>query len=542
MEITPSQLLSALSSQSASRSVANLETGQVITATVSKLLAPNLAELRIGQSTVQAKLTEVVQQGQQLRLEVQRQGETTQLRVVNQTAAEVDTLTNALRTALPKQTPLAPILTRLVQLTQTPLANNPVISDKVKNLIQDLVNQLPRKENLRQPQAVQQAIRQSGLFFESSLKQNSQKPSSLTQLFNTDLKARLLQISQALQQAGGNARSATPANPSPAAGSGRPAAPTSGQTQPATTASSTSTPTASRPVGSPITNPVTGQRQNTSLSTASNNNIPKPATSQPVNSVSSKPVTVQSQNIPTAATTTAKPTVPSTATPAADKPLLPASLTAQGRTGSAPTTSTPNPALAPLPGQASVLTDKGIPTRPGVTTGQPSPATANPSPRSDVPVNLIQVQQLADDIDAAVARIQMHQLNTVHAEETMRPTLIIELPVNNQEKVETFQLRIEQQDADENTPAHERLWRVSIDFDIEHLGHCLAVITVKGEHVTTDIWADSSTTTELFQQHSETLNAALTAAGLSVTRLQCHTGTPPSSTITTHKSLVNIQA
>ena len=507
MEISPSQLLTALASSPQTRSLDNLESGQVITATVSRLISPELAEIRIGQSVVQAKLTEVLQEGQQLRLQVQRSGDTTQLRVIEQAVTEVDTLTNALRTAIPKQTALAPVLSRLIQLVSNTPEKTTDLSNESRTLIKNLLDSLPTRQSVRQPANIQQSIRQSGILLEHTLQSTNQGNVDIASGLKSDLKAQLLRIAASLKQAAAvstQTSQQTSAQPGRTTVSSTTPAPAGTQTTTNTTNPQTAVPTDTSQ------NASTRAAQQTAESASPTGRQAAESGNAPANSLTSRAATSQ-QPLPDTQ-------LKDTARAAPVNPLPPS-----GISESETDTSRAQQILRAhyTPG----------------TQHSSNPATQRP----ELLNTLLHSKNLADDIDAAIARITMHQLNTIHADESNRPALILELPIQNQEKVDSFQLRIEEEDHNSETPAHERLWRVSLDFNLENLGRCYAIITVRNEHVTTDLWSENENTTRLFSQHSGLLNAALAGAGLSVTRVQCHTGNPPSATITTHKSLLNIK-
>jgi hypothetical protein len=504
MEISPSQLLSALASSPQTRSLDHLQSGQVITATVSRIISSELAEIRIGQAVVQAKLTEVLQEGQQLKLQVQRSGDITQLKVIEQAVTKTDTLTDALRTAIPRQTALAPVLSRLVQLATNASEKSAELSNESRTLIKTLIDSLPTQQSVRQPVNVQQAVRQSGILLEHTLQGANTSQTDIASALKADLKAQLLRIAASLKQAAASGTS--PAQQTATTGKSAQG-----------TATGTSTPASVTTTTAGATGNSPGQ------SNAATTAAAKPDTPVPVNQ---QATAATSEKANPAATRLAAGQTPLPDAPAKDAPRT-------LQTGALP------PVDASQAEADAGKTQQLLHTHYAANkqAGAGSPA----SQRADLLNAVLHNKNLADDVDAAVARIQMHQLNTIHTDDSNRPALILELPVQNQEKVDSFQLRIEQDEHTGDVPPHERLWRVSLDFNLEQLGRCYAIITVRNEHVTTDLWSENENTTQLFSQHSELLNAALASAGLSVTRVQCHTGNPPSTTLTTHKSLLNIK-
>jgi len=136
--------------------------------------------------------------------------------------------------------------------------------------------------------------------------------------------------------------------------------------------------------------------------------------------------------------------------------------------------------------------------------------------------------ELMRHIDSGLARVQLNQINSLPTEDRANAGLTLELPIRHGEQAEVIQLRITrdaQSDAeDPNAPGQ---WCATLAFELETLGAVRARVTVAGQLVSTDLWAEREATVELFNGHLDTLNKGLVEAGLVVGRLGCQLGTPP---------------
>ncbi len=197
--------------------VGQLLQAQALTGTVN-----NLITLRIGPTTLEAQTQTPLSAGQTLTVQVVRLGEQPILKVLPQARPILnDPLANALRTSLPKQTGLAPLLANLGLLAQSESAATGVTAPSLPATVLQAAAQIYRALSFSH-QAVsadglQQAIRATGLFLESKLALLARGGSAALE---TDFKAALLRLQAVLDE---NTRPA-PASPPPSP-AGAPAEP-----------------------------------------------------------------------------------------------------------------------------------------------------------------------------------------------------------------------------------------------------------------------------------------------------------------------------
>lgn len=130
--------------------------------------------------------------------------------------------------------------------------------------------------------------------------------------------------------------------------------------------------------------------------------------------------------------------------------------------------------------------------------------------------------------EAALARIEHHQLALVNSGENTGPTaLIADLPVREQNWQGVLQLRIEDDRAGSGeTDTARRAWSVWLRFDFEALGAVQARVALTGDAVSVGLWAERPATAALFNDRLAELGGALRHAGLVAGELHCETGLP----------------
>ncbi|SFD08277.1 hook-length control protein FliK [Thiohalospira halophila DSM 15071] len=135
---------------------------------------------------------------------------------------------------------------------------------------------------------------------------------------------------------------------------------------------------------------------------------------------------------------------------------------------------------------------------------------------------------LARNLEAGLARIQLNQVGSTAGSESQRPTWQLELPFRGPDgEVQSLAVRIEnerQGDGESVAP----LWTVNLRFELERLGAIRAGITlVGGAHVSVGLWAEEPETVALFEEHLEELRTRMAEAGLTVGHVGVRQGEAP---------------
>ncbi len=136
-----------------------------------------------------------LQAGERLQLEVLKNTNPPQLKLLGQQPAAITIVNRALRTSLPQQQALPPLLANIEYLSRHPTGAN-LLDRAVRSATQQLYYQLPTLQSLRQPQALKQALELSGPFLEHNLHAIRQTPGLNLQ---QDLRLNLLRLASQLQ-------------------------------------------------------------------------------------------------------------------------------------------------------------------------------------------------------------------------------------------------------------------------------------------------------------------------------------------------------
>lgn len=138
--------------------------------------------------------------------------------------------------------------------------------------------------------------------------------------------------------------------------------------------------------------------------------------------------------------------------------------------------------------------------------------------------------ELARQVEGVLARGQVQQLNSLHAEQQSRPMWALELPLRTPEGIDLFDLRIERDKHFTEEYSEVMPWSITLAFDLKGLGPVRAVVSLRGEQISTRFWAERADTNLLFNQHLDVLHSQLNHAGINVGKLECQCGTLPETT------------
>lgn len=128
--------------------------------------------------------------------------------------------------------------------------------------------------------------------------------------------------------------------------------------------------------------------------------------------------------------------------------------------------------------------------------------------------------------EAALARIQLHQLSALACEQDATMSWTGELPVRNGDAVDVFQFRIEK-DTDNAAAEERRSWSIWLSFNLKTLGPLYAKVTLTNENISATLWAELGGTVDIINGHLNVLRQSLNQAELEVKNLQCLQGHPP---------------
>ena len=141
---------------------------------------------------------------------------------------------------------------------------------------------------------------------------------------------------------------------------------------------------------------------------------------------------------------------------------------------------------------------------------------------------------------AAISRLQSHQLSSLEqsgrtADGGMLTTWQLEIPMRNAHDIVPLQVKFQREDPPEkeaeekreNPEVKDQLWRVELAFDLTPLGPLHVQAQLLRGNLSGQLWAEQAYTANLIESQLGSLRQRLKDAGLSVTDLDCHQGTPP---------------
>ncbi len=221
--------------------------GEIVEGTVTKSLSPNQAMVRLGGVEMLAQTKIQLMDGQSITGMVEKTAPLT-VNLLQGKATADEKIAELVRLLLPEKKPMADALTAVTQ--QANKSNlPPVAKEAMQALAPKLAEAVVKDLAALTPEGTKTAIKQSGLFFEASLKEAAQapkgeRPAKVAQTIATDIKGRLATTLKTLE---GEIARLTKELATPLPGRNNPAAPA-----PAAPALPTATLTADTKVAPPL--------------------------------------------------------------------------------------------------------------------------------------------------------------------------------------------------------------------------------------------------------------------------------------------------
>jgi len=163
--------------------------------------------------------------------------------------------------------------------------------------------------------------------------------------------------------------------------------------------------------------------------------------------------------------------------------------------------------------------------------------------------------QLLKLIAGMLNRIQFNQLNSLYQshsnsnESSTTQSWFFELPIaspNNQ--LTTFDVRIDKkedtqkQEQEQNDASQEVQWKLALSFKFEQLGAIYVQVTLSPPIIASTIWADRPETLALINREKPHFQSKLAELGLEVGDISCKRGQPKQDKTRLDRNLVDIKA
>ncbi|MBV1919062.1 MAG: hypothetical protein KUG73_00155, partial [Pseudomonadales bacterium] len=528
-----------------------------------------------------------------------------QLHSIPSTQRIQQTIINLVRLLVPTQNSYSPLLNNLLSLVSSKPELLKQLPPNIQQAIKQISQHLPNTESLRTADTVKQAIKHSGVLFESSLKAGTLRTDSLTSkpLKSTLLSPELVKSESLKHQ---HLESQQKKHPSPAS----------------TNISASSKPNASVTIGTASATPGittnTTTRTNTTLQQPSQKNTPHPAPLDFKHQLLSLEkallsATKTTSTAPQASPAATKPTLGTGIISDPSKIIQKTAISTNSATGTTPTiptstTGTPPGYIAPsekqqlqnimqlAKAQQQITTNtKNQPNNVKNTTEHPINLATSPTSNTSAPPKPIAIQtyqsasspstaslqgipplpgqylmqaqtntkatlkgnDVADALvkillkqtQESISRLQLHQLSTAaaHADDGAQVTqapLSFDLPILHFGQLTLFHFHIEeepQKNEAEEKTPADRKWNVSMGFDIEGLGAMFCELSLINTYVYVKFWAKEKDTVSRAKNYFDILQKNLHHIGATVKELECIEGLPPQQECSIKPSLIDIE-
>lgn len=484
------QLLAATRQQMGSSLLSTPLSGQQQTPAQTAVAQLNQVDLRIAEQKLSVLTPLLVKAGDRIAVTLTPAGEL-KLQPNTQTTQPLrntDLLTNALREALPLQRPAAELLQQLKQITSNPVLTQALLSNDLRNPVQQLLNQALSANRVTSPDALRQTLNNSGIQFERKLHQQApaaqSNPTSATSAITQDLKGQLLNLKQQLETHSAVANAVAASAKSPANSTSATPPPTT-PTHPAQT--------------------VTYNPEGRLLDNSGRTAAQPPATPIPL----------------------AK-DAPTVATPA---------------TGVTPQTSAPalNPHMAStLPAFTNAVIN--------LFAGGVKQAGEFDVKQLRTQLTVLLHRQLLQTLASITSKQATSLSRQQVASDTGTPLLHwnMELPLRMGEHVIPLYLTIEEKEhhePDKKTQNTEKVrrWEVRMSFELPEEGNLHAHIRVINDNVSASLWAEQASLLAKAKEQITSLRSRLERSGVVVDNLDCQQGTPPTQATSLGYALVDIK-
>lgn len=152
--------------------------------------------------------------------------------------------------------------------------------------------------------------------------------------------------------------------------------------------------------------------------------------------------------------------------------------------------------------------------------------------------------ELLRQVDGNLARIQLHQLASLHKEHDAARVISTEIPLHHGSGTDVFHVRIDEQPAQQQTTPREKTWSITLAFDIGEMGPVHVKLTLGGDIINTTFWAQQASTKHAIDTQLSVLQHNMLKAGLSIGHIVCHHGQPPQPMVNPSQPsyIVDVQA
>ncbi len=134
------------------------------------------------------------------------------------------------------------------------------------------------------------------------------------------------------------------------------------------------------------------------------------------------------------------------------------------------------------------------------------------------------LEMLFRHAEGGLARVHLNQLSSLPADDSSRQVWQFEIPIRHHDQVDSFLIRLEQEQTNNSGNETKPIWYATLSFDIEPLGPVKAKISVRDDEVSTLFLAERPESAKLLNRRMSELGQAFSDSGLSVGKLFARRG------------------
>jgi Flagellar hook-length control protein FliK len=135
---------------------------------------------------------------------------------------------------------------------------------------------------------------------------------------------------------------------------------------------------------------------------------------------------------------------------------------------------------------------------------------------------LARLQVLLREVETALARVQMNQLNMVREADspTQQQVWLMDVPLRDKQQLQWMQLQFQQ--GNKQNQQDEEQWQVTLNLETQNLGKLRASIGLQSSVVSVALTAEDPKAVALLEENIDLLREKLAALDLQVQQLSCH--------------------
>ncbi len=185
--------------------------------------------------------------------------------------------------------------------------------------------------------------------------------------------------------------------------------------------------------------------------------------------------------------------------------------------------------------------ESGSTKSPRQTAHTPAPATSPGTGSAREPMQQQALSKLLQQVEAALARIQLHQLTTLSQQKGTRSAWIVDLPVRCGQDVQLLEFRIGKRRR-RAEGANEEAFSVTFSVELEALGKIQSRISLSDGRISAILQTERDATATLVNRHLDELHQRLQSAGLIPETVACFHGIAKDDAATIETPLLDLRA